>query len=391
MLYGDYIGNLIGFEDIIIKDVKNVFGQTHIYLQMEKRIHECPRCGHTTSKVHDYRHQVIKDIPSFGQDTYLHLRKRRHVCPECGKRFYEDVDFLPRYHRMTNRLYAHIISAFRDTLAIKHIAQKENVSITTAMRIFDKVDHAKPRLPEAISIDEFRDNTDGEKFQCILTDPRYKKVLDILPDRKSETLYGYFSSFNNRSEVKYVIIDMSNSFREVAHRCFPKAKVIADRYHVVRQVVWAFENVRKEEQKKFADSRRKYFKRSRQVLLKHADKLQDDEITQVEIMLKTSDRLRHAYHILQDFYRIMDSANSQIARKRFSWWVMKVESFDLPEFYPCLRAFRRWSKEILASMDIDLSNGYTEGVNNKIKVLKRVSYGVRNFKRFRNRILCCMQ
>lgn len=389
MLLNDCIEELTGLKGLIVKEVKNISGELHIYGRMVQRIHSCPRCGTETSKVHDYREQVIRDISCFGNVSYIHLKKRRHVCPLCGKRFFEQVGFLPKYHRMTNRLYAFILSEFGKLQPIKAVAGRCNVSATSAARIFDKVKFKPPsKLPEVISIDEFRGNAGGEKFQCILADPKHHKVLDILPTRKSDDLYAYFSGFENRKAVKYVVMDMSLLFKEVVKHSFPNARIIADKYHVVRQVCWAMENVRKTEQKKFSDSRRKYFKRSRKLLLTHFYSLDDEDLSRLEVMLQTSERLRRAYYALQEFYLLMDeSVSRDDARKRLGKWLMQVESYSLPEFKACVTAIRNWSEEILNSFDLPFTNGYTEGMNNKIKVLKRCAFGVRNFERFRNRIL----
>ena len=389
MLRKDFIAELIGLEDLIVTDVKNVFGQLHIYGRMEQRVHKCPRCGRETSKVHDYREQTIKDIGSFGQITFIHIRKRRHICPHCRKRFAESISFLPKYHRMTNRLYAFIVKEFTSVQSMAEIARRHNISSMTVARVFSQVKFPAPsKLPKVLSVDEFRGNAGGEKFQCILTDPQKKVVLDILPTRKSEHLYGYFSQFNNRKEVECVVMDMSSLFREVAKRCFSNAKIIADKYHVVRQVCWAMENVRKEEQKKFAVSRRRYFKRSRKILLKHFYDLTEEEVQQVEVMLLTSERLARAYYALQEFYILMDeSVSRDDARKRLGKWLMQVESYHLPEFNACITAIRNWSTEILNSFEYPYTNAYTEGTNNKIKVIKRNAFGMRNFQRFRNRIL----
>ena len=389
MLINNCIEELTGLKDLIVKEVKNISGELHIYGRMEKRIHNCPHCGTATSKVHDYREQTIRDISSFGNTSYIHLSKRRHVCPLCGKRFFEHVEFLPRYHRMTNRLYASLLNEFSKMQPIKAVAERSNVSSTSAARIFDKVHFPPPlKLPEVISIDEFKGNAGGEKFQCILTNPKHRKVLDVLPTRKSEALYAYFSKFNNRKAVEYVVMDMSNLFREVVKHSFPNAKIIADKYHVIRQVCWAMENVRKAEQKKFSDSRRKYFKRSRTLFLKHFHDLKEHDVQRLDIMLQMSERIARAYYALQEFYILMDeSASRDDARKRLGKWLMQVESYDLPEFKACVTAIRNWSEEILNSFAVPLTNGYTEGINNKIKVLKRCAFGVRNFERFRNRIL----
>jgi len=391
MLYNkDYIQELIGFKDVIVTLVERKENYLHIHMKMKRKVHKCPLCGKHTYKIHDYRTQRVKDISSFGSYTLIYLRKRRYVCPYCEKRFYEETPFLPKYQRVTNRLIAYILNSFREVTPIKNLANSANVSPTTAIRIFDHVKYSNNTLPQVISIDEFRGNAGGEKFQCILTDPENKKVLDILPNRKTEDLYRYFTKFKNRQSVKYVVIDMSGPYRSLAKTLFPNAQIIADKYHVIRQVAWAFENVRKAEQKKFHEQRRKYFKRSRKLLLKHPDKLTSDEIDQVESMLKISERLKQAYVLKNEFYKVMESKNSYEAKKNLARWNMLYYGYNLPEFHDCFKAFTNWQKEILNSFDVSYTNGYTEGVNNKIKVIKRNAYGLRNFERFRNRILHVM-
>lgn len=286
MLYTNYMREIIGLKDVIVTSVERKDNQLNISLKMERKIHRCPCCNSSTDKIHDYRVQKIKDIASFGDYTILYLRKRRYVCPNCKKRFYEQISFLPRYHRITSRLVVNILDSLRTVHSIKHVAKAANVSSTTATRIFDHINYTNRSLPRVLSMDEFKGNAGGEKFQCIITDPEHKKVLDVLPNRKAEDLCGYFLKYKDRHNVKYIVIDMSGPYRYLAKAVFPKAQIIADRYHVVRQVNWAFENVRKAEQKKFNEQRRKYFKRSRKVLLKRPENLTSDEADQVEAMLK---------------------------------------------------------------------------------------------------------
>ena len=107
-------------------------------------------------------------------------------------------------------------------------------------------------------------------------------------------------------------------------------------------------------------------------------------------MLKISERLRFAYDLKNEFYKVMDASNSFEAKKRLAKWYMLVSCYKLPEFNDCFRAFTNWYDEIVNSFDVPYTNGYTEGINNKIKVIKRNAYGIRNFERFRNRILHVM-
>jgi len=385
----DNTTKLLGLEDVIVKNVYEEDAFCHIELELPRRVHSCPDCGAETDKIHDYRMQKIKDLPLHGKHTYLHLRKRRYVCGNCGKRFYESNSFLPRYYRVTSRIVETIIDCFRSKISAKDIAIQNNVSSSTALRYFDLVDYRCKHLPRVLSLDEFKGNAGGEKFQTIMADAESHRILDILPNRKTSDLVRYFLKYprEERMKVKYVVIDMSKLFKGVAEVCFPKAVIVADRYHVVRQAVWAMENVRKRVQKALSPEWRKHFKRSRYLLNKDPAKMSAEECDNLRVILGISSDLEYAYDLKNDFIKLMHAENSETGRKLLSEWVFTAERAGLAEFNACTKAIHNWSDEILASLDCSYNNGFTEGCNNKTKVLKRISFGVRNFARFRNRIL----
>ena len=88
MLYKHFTEKILGLQDILIENIKNTDNTIHVYCKLERKLHKCPCCGNFTDKIHDYRVQVIKDIPAFGKKCFIHLKKRRYRC-SCGKRFAE--------------------------------------------------------------------------------------------------------------------------------------------------------------------------------------------------------------------------------------------------------------------------------------------------------------
>lgn len=387
----NFIANLFGLEDIIIKNVSQTRNEISVDIELPRRPHTCPCCGNATDTVHDYRHQKVRDLPAFGKQVSLILRKRRYVCKACGKRFFEKNTFLPRYYRSTQRKIIHVINGFREQVSATHIARENGISVTTALRYFDHISYGSYRLPKVLSIDEFKGNAGGEKYQCIVADPQHHIILDILPSRKSADLTSYFLAFPRKSrlQVKCVVMDMSNLFRGVIQACFPNAAIIADRYHVIRQAIWAFENVRKNEQKKLSPEWRKFCKRSKTLLNKLPDSLSSSEEQQVRIILGTSERLCTAYYLKNDFVNAMHTKEVDVARRKLGNWLYQAERSNLKEFKACTIAVHNWYTEITNSFVFPYTNGFTEGCNNKTKVIKRVCFGVRNFRRFRNRILHC--
>ena len=324
MLNHNYTASLIGMEDAIVTNLEKDSRTTVISLTMKRTPHKCPECKTLTDKIHDYRIQSVKDIPAFGTNVILKIRKRRYVCPACNKRFYENIPLLPKYQRTTNRLWAFIINELSQVRSMKDIARQANVSSATVARTLKFLNFHPLSLPEVISIDEFRGNAGGEKF------------------------------------------------------------------HVQRLVSWAFEQVRKDTQKSFHKDRRRYFKRSRRLMLKNIRDLKPDESEQLSHMLSISKDLAQAYYLMHEFRKVMRSKDKNEAKKALSNWFMHVGVTDrqrLSRFHQCIDTFTNWQEEILNAFDSGLSNGYTEGCNNKIKVIKRNAYGMRNFENFRARIL----
>ena len=390
MLCNYSINKVLGLPDIFLVQEKIINNNSYLYLSLPQKTHICPQCHKETSRIHDYREQIILDIPIRLEETTIIMKKRRYLCPHCGKKFYEDNTLVNRYKRQTNRCRLHILASLTDIKTINQIADEHYTSSGIVSRIMKELNYPKPAtLPPVIAIDEFRGNV-GEKFQCIVADPQHKTVLDILPTRKTEDLHAYFNQYSKkiRKKVRYIVMDLSPAFYSVLHSCFPKAKIIADKFHVVRLIVWAMENVRKEVQKKFHKNRRVSFKRSKYLLLKHQDLLTDEEKDQLAIMLQTSDKLRNAYRLKELFYDVMDSKTAFQFSVRYQWFKHEVEYLEMKEFQKHIQTLDKWYKAIKSGVIIGITNGFVEGCNNRTKVLKRICYGFRNFKIFRNRLLC---
>ena len=389
MLYTHFTQEVLGLQDVIITKVESNEKELIIYAELERKQHDCISCGTATDTIHDYRKQIIRDIPAFGKLVSIILRKRRYRCSCCGKRFFEHNSFLPKYHRMTNRLSAYVINKLTDERSFTSVSREVNLSVTTVIRIFDKVSYPKAKLPAVLSIDEFKGNTREDKYQCILTDPVNKLVLDILPERYDSYLSSYFKQFSKieREKVEYFVSDMWKTYSKASDTWFVNATQIVDKYHWIRQAIWAFERIRKEEQKKLEPKLRKYFKRSRSLLIKRYDSLQDEEKQQVNAMLYYSVNISRAHWYKETFLKILDSKDSDKSKEALVEWIQNAECCGLEPFEKCAKTRQNWYTGIINSLSSPITNGFTEGCNNKIKVLKRNAYGYKNFRRFRNRIL----
>ncbi|NCC62528.1 MAG: ISL3 family transposase [Verrucomicrobiae bacterium] len=389
MLQTHSIAELLGMEAYEFERIEQDEKQIVLSVRMKRRTQECPACRTPCDQIHDYRTQNVKDSPIQGKVVIWQYRKRRYRCHCCGKRFYESNYLLPRRHRITNRLAAYGIDQLRKKQSRKEIANSLGVSESSVCRWMNLLEYGKPtQLPRVLSIDEFRGNTEYGKFQCILTDPVHRRIVDILPTRYHAQISDYLREFSNRKQVQYFVMDMNREYLSIAKNLLPNATIVIDRFHVVRYCTWAVEKVRKNFQKKLLPEQRKYFKRSRKLLLSHMEDLTDENKAAVEQMLLMSHELREAYLLKERFYDFMRSADSLQAKERLREFRLHAYVAALEEFDSFLKILQNWESYILNAFDCPYSNGFTEGVNNKIKVLKRIAFGYRNFRNFRTRILC---
>ncbi len=391
----DNIIKLFELEDIRILDFTSTDEANYIQIEVPLKPHHCPCCHTSTQYVHDYREQRILDRPLYSKSTYLLYRKRRYRCPTCGKRFFEQNTFLPRYAQTTNRLFFKLFEDLHSVASQKTIATSFAVSTMRIRRVLDSVVPALPNLPEVLGVDEFKGNTNRTKYHCILTDLRTSKPIDILPNRTQATLRHHFRKYQNTGQlekVKFIVIDMWKTYFTVLREIFPKAVILIDRFHFVRQAMWSLENIRKRVQKGLPKTLRIYFKRSRSILLKRADRLlvnaHVNEVRQRDLMLSYFPDLHFAYTLKEELLEMVKTIRDEkTARERLEAWIRKAEDSQIPELKSAAGAYKNWKKPILNAFAYPYSNGITEGCNNKIKVIKRNAFGLRNFDRFRTRIL----
>lgn len=384
----EYTTELLKLEDAQIERMEETEEEIILQISLKRKMHNCPRCKAETDQVHDYRIRAVRDLSIRGKPLKLLYRRRRYFCPSCGKRFSEACAFLGKYQRFTYQVTERIMQLLHHRWSMKDIARDTRTSVSGVARCLALYPQGKPReLPRVLSFDEFKGNANGERFQCILTAPEERRILDILPDRRGSTIQSSLRSFSNRQDVQYVVMDMNQGYRDIARAFFPQAKIVIDRFHVARYCTWAMDDVRRAVQKHLLPASRKHFKRSRRLLIARRALLSEEDRAAVDVMLHFSERLYQAYALKELFFQFMDAKSSSTAAELLSKWFDAYDRLQLPEFSPCRRMLKNWKPYILNAFDCPYSNAFTEGCNNAIKALKRVAFGFRNFSNFRARIL----
>lgn len=387
----DFIRNLLDLKGVIIKKVRYKKNFVKIHIELPVREQTCPHCKSKTTKIKDYRIQVIKDIPIRFKTTLLSYRKRRYQCKECGKTFYEKSYFLAKRARKTTRVTEFIVDRLKTKQSMKDIAKDADVSVNTVSRLLPPLAVSAKKLPEVLCIDEFKGNTGYYKYQVSLMDGKTRKPIDIIECRYKSHLFDYFNKFSleQRKKVKYVVIDLWKAYKDLAKTYFPNAKVVADKFHFTRYTTEAVDIVRKQVQEKLSRSERKYFKHSRKLLLSKYSNLKTEKQKEElqYILINYSENLRRVYREKEELLQLIQEEDKVKAIEKLNGWIKRNLESDIPSLRNCAKTYFNWVEEIRNAIKVPYSNGPMEGYNNKIKALKRVAFGFRNFTNFKARIL----
>ena len=387
------ITELLNIQGVKVKDIKNNENILEVYIETKPKLHKCPSCHYYTKHVHDYRIQKIQHVLVGSIQSYLYLNKRRYVCPHCNKRFYEDYSFIQKYFRKSNDVYKKVISDLKQTKNFKTIANDNKISAPTVVRflnykIFMDNQYSYSRtLPKHIGIDEFKGNCDGTKYLFHIFDLDTHETIDIVNGKSYDVLENYFSRIENKSNIEIVSMDMCKLFKRIIKDKFPKAHIIADCFHFTRLVMNSLDELRLNIWRTAKGNDRKYFRWLKLSLMKDISKATQEDADKLLQAFEHSPILKYAYNLKNEFLKIKVLNTFEEKEQAFRKWLDKAESSTIKEFKKCISTLREWHEYISNYFKFNFSNGPTEGKNNLIKVIKRISFGFRNFNNFRNRIL----
>ena len=419
MAHSYIIGKTLGIKDQNIKledkiTEKKIKGITHLiyYGKLTYTPSACENCGvihHSSADIvkNGTKESTIKLTHINFKPVLLKLKKQRFYCKHCQTTFMAKTSLVDRHCYISNIIKATISLELVETQSMKLIAKHLNISSHTVLRQLNTVGMSYELdyhyLPEHLSIDEFKSVKDVSGAMSLLViDARTHEPIDIIENRKQDYLTDYFMrySLQARLKVKTITMDMYSPYIRVIKDCFPNACMIIDRFHIVQLLNRALNQVRIQEMKKIRYLRpRDYRKLKKQwrLILKNEWKLnyQDyftnalydgyvSESIMVEYLLSISQTLSKSY-------RIVNRLRWSLQHRDFSRFKETLITSKI-ERYPrtvrtALTSLEKYLDSIENAFIYTLSNGPIEGINNKIKNIKRSGYGYRNFKNLRNRVL----
>ena len=372
--------------------IHQVLGPQQLALHLERRDHHivCPHCGTCCSRVKESRPRCLRDLPILEHPVMLWLHLRRFECPECQHRPWERSETFGERTKWTQRLYHQVRAEFLRGCPGNELARRYGLSARTVFRwTFERSRGGRPRkLGRAIGIDEYA-RRKGHRYNTLIVDLDSGQPIATFKGRRAEEVIAWFNSRPQaeRDRVEVVVLDMSKTFFAAIKAVFGDQVQVIDRFHVVQQAVSALDEVLRSVQKQLEPEEAKDLKKLRKRWLKSADQLQVDELIARYEWRRRFPQLRETIDWVQDLRTWFDRKYEKPAREALLKLIERASQSVQEPLQRIGGTLTRWGEPIVRYIRNRYTNGLTEGFNNKIKLIQRMAYGLRNEHNRRKRIL----
>ena len=367
----------------------------------------CPKCGvifDNKFEKHGFITSNIKIPEVSGYKTILRLHKQRYLCKHCNKAFTLSSSITNYGCFISNNTKHKIAKDLTKKRSEKDIASDNNVSPNTVERIMDSYYETqkiyKHFLPKVLSFDEFKSvKTADGSMSFHMCNGIAGQTIDIIEDRRLDNLikYFYYYDFKARSRVQFIIIDMYSPYVSLIKKMFPNANIIIDKFHLTQLISRSLNKTRIMTMKKHKQHHRK-FKRYWKLILKSRDELDSSKWKRftcfknlmtttdvVDFLVNLDNELKETYILYQDLLYSFKKNNYDLLKKTLNKQNTNISSY----MKTSIKTLLEFLPHIKNTFNNNYHNGFIEGNNNFIKVIKRIAFGFRSFRRFKARIMIC--
>lgn len=349
----------------------------------------CPRCAKPSTSLYDRRQVKVQDEPLRGVSVYLKIFKQRYFCKTCRKPFTESVPGIMPRRRTTQRYRRSLLWACENFSDLKSVRKAYRCSNSLLygviyeqlkVRLGQNLNYAWPRV---VGIDEhfFRRSRGYREFATVFVDYPNKRLREVVLSKNSVELTESLKHIDGRENVNHVIIDLCDPYKKFVKDFFPRAELIADKFHVLRLITPHINRRRKEIT---GDKRSNPV---RKLLLRNQRNLEYFQKKALNLWLDENAIIKELYlwkEWLHRFYRIKGYHHAARILTRIT---DQMAHSTLPEIKTLRRTLMKWREEILNYFKTRLTNARTEGFNNVAKLVQKRAYGYRSFRNYRLRLL----
>lgn len=385
----DCITIALGLPEVRVIREEETVTEIRVEVGYRRRWAACPRCGQETPKVHSVTRQHKRDRRLWDKPVFLVFHKRRFRCLACGKVFTEPDPVCGPRRRSSQRFRRQLGREAIDQ-PVRHVAQREGVGEALVRRCVTEEARRLLQAPEkppparVLGLDEFSIRK-GQVYDTAVVDLEQRQVMGVVSGHRQQEVAAFLTQLAHPERVTVVVMDMHEPFRQAVALCLPQAKVVVDKFHVLWHIHRALDQARSNLQP-VRGSKGELFQ-ARYLLLRAVERLTPQRRARLIDLLGRYPLLQQAWALKEAFRAWYRSASRMEAEAGLALWESAVREQGPESFRRLFPMLRDWRQEILNYFDHPYTNGFLEGKNNRIKVIKRVAYGYRNPANFRQRIL----
>ena len=364
----------------------------HVQTKTPKRV--CPKCGKRHLVKNGYRIRDFIGLPIGKRKVIVRMKIQRYKCKEegCDYDQQESIPFVTGSRSYTHRFASYVIDLLRG-MTLKDTANLLSISWDTVKEIHStylRRHYGRPSLEgvECIGIDEFAVRK-GHVYKTIVVDLRSGRILYVGEGRGSDALEKFWQKVKRKKvNIKYIATDLSPAFiSSVLEHC-PDAELVFDHFHVVKLMNDKLDEIRRLQYNMEKDvNKRNVLKGTRYLLLGNGNDIFDHKYkTRLDNALAMNEPLSKAYYLKEQLREIWLQVSKSDAENVLMDWVEQAGQSRIPQLQKMAMTLLAHRRGILAWYDCHISTAKVEGINNKIKVMKRNAYGFRDEEYFKLRL-----
>lgn len=365
-----------------------------LHIEAKERKKECPKCRHRQLAKNGFRVRDFIGLPIGGKKVIIRMKVQRYKCKnqDCDYDRQESIPFATGSCGYTHRFAKYVVDLLR-SMTLKDAANLLGVSWDTVKDIHTRhleYHYAPPSLEgvDSIGIDEFAVRK-GHVYKTIVVDLKSGRILYVGNGKGADALDGFWKRIRRKGvDIKYIATDLSAAFISSVYENCPNAVHVFDHFHVVKLMNEKLDEIRRVQYHMEKDiNKRKVLKGTRYLLLSNGADIFDKEYkTRLDNALDMNKPLSQAYYLKELLREIWMQVNKDDAERVMTDWVKQARESKVPQLVKMATTVTAHRTGILAWYDCHISTGKVEGINNKIKVMKRTAYGFRDERYFELRL-----
>lgn len=351
----------------------------------------CPKCEQATvRKKARYERRVRHE--NIGQrKVWLHIKLHKYYCRRCMIYFHPRLPGIQPYRRATENYRKQVVRDHEDGICQSRLAKREGIGSATVERWYHELLDVKQRekknrlCPRVLGIDEhYFSRRHG--FATTLCDLEKHKVFDVVRGRSLQALRGYLKRLQGRERVKVVCMDLSVTYRKIVRQYFPNAKIVADRFHVIRLVGHHFDRVWRQ-----VDPVGSRHRGLLSLMRRRSDRLAAEQTAHLRDYLSRYPALQTLYEFKQQLWSLLNhkGLNQQQCQRLIPEFLDRLAALHSCAF-EALQALGQtlddWKDEVVRMWRFSRNNGITEGFHTKMELIQRRAYGFKNFRNYQLRV-----